>query len=106
MGVYIHGAKIPRSCYECFCEMPYPEYGESVCGITARETVTFMNKRREDCPLTEIPEHGRLIDADDLRAEYKEPMDWLDPKQVVYHVTGIWASIDAADTVIPEERSN
>jgi len=47
-----------------------------------------------------VPPHGRLIDADELRSEYKEPMDWLDRTQVTYHVTGIWASIDAAPTVI------
>lgn len=48
-----------------------------------------------------VPPHGRLIDADELRKEFKEPMDWLDSKQVTYHVTGIWAAIDSAPTIVP-----
>lgn len=41
----------------------------------------------------------RLIDADKLRAEYKDPEDIRDSAKVLYHVTGIWAGIDAAETV-------
>ena len=44
----------------------------------------------------------RLIDADLLRKEFPMPEDMRDPKQCLYHVTGIWAEIDAAPTV--EER--
>ena len=44
----------------------------------------------------------RLIDADLLRKEFPMPDDIRDPKQCLYHVTGIWAEIDAAPTV--EER--
>ena len=48
---------------------------------------------------------GRLIDADKLRAEYKDPEDIRDSAKALFHVTGIWANIDAADTVeaIPVE---
>lgn len=28
-----------------------------------------MDKRRNDCPLVEIPPHGRLVDADALQME-------------------------------------
>lgn len=47
----------------------------------------------------------RLIDADELRARFKEPADWRDSSKALVHVTGIWAEIDAADTVeaIPVE---
>ena len=41
----------------------------------------------------------RLIDADLLRKEFPMPQDMRDPKQCLYHVTGIWAEIDAAPTV-------
>lgn len=47
----------------------------------------------------------RLIDADALRAEFKTPTDWLDSKQVFTHVTGIWATIDLAPTVEPEQKT-
>ena len=48
---------------------------------------------------------GRLIDADKLRTQFPEPADWLDINQTLVHKTGIWANIDAADTVeaIPVE---
>lgn len=48
---------------------------------------------------------GRLIDADKLKAQFPEPTDWLDINQTLVHKTGIWAEIDAADTVeaIPVE---
>ena len=42
---------------------------------------------------------GRLIDADKLRAQYKDPEDIRDSAKALYHVTGIWAGIDAAETV-------
>lgn len=42
---------------------------------------------------------GRLIDADKLRAQFLEPADWLDINQKLVHKTGIWAEIDAAETV-------
>ena len=47
----------------------------------------------------------RLIDTDKLRANFPEPTDWKDSKQALVHITGIWAEIDAAETVeaIPVE---
>lgn len=46
-----------------------------------------------------------IIDTDKLRAQYKDPEDIRDSAKALYHVTGIWAGIDAAETVkaIPEE---
>lgn len=41
----------------------------------------------------------KLIDADALRAEFPEPTDWRDIEQVMFHITGIWAAIDAAPNV-------
>ena len=62
----IKGAEMPRFCYICPCDIPYPSYGKSVCGVTGEETTQYGEKRREDCPLVEIPPHGRLIDADEF----------------------------------------
>ena len=51
---------------------------------------------------------GRMIDADNLRAQYKDPEDIRDSAKALYHVTGIWAGIDAAETVeaIPVDYLN
>ena len=42
---------------------------------------------------------GRLIDADKLKTQFPEPADWLDINQTLVHKTGIWAEINAAETV-------
>jgi hypothetical protein len=42
---------------------------------------------------------GRLIDADKLKTQFPEPADWLDINQTLVHKTGIWAEIDAAETI-------
>ena len=41
----------------------------------------------------------RLIDADKLKTQFPEPADWLDINQTLVHKTGIWAEINAAETV-------
>lgn len=48
--------------------------------------------------------HGRLIDADKLRAAFPAPEDWRNVNEALHHVTGIWAAIDAAETVMPAEE--
>lgn len=48
----------------------------------------------------------RLIDADELKKQFPTPSNWLDPKQVMMHITGIWAEIDRMPTVEPEQNEN
>ena len=40
----------------------------------------------------------RYIDAEKLRAEFPEPQDMRKTEGVLYHITGIWAAIDCAET--------
>ena len=95
--ILIRGMDMPTHCDDCTF------YDGIFCAWTGYY-IYYPEEKLEECPLIEVPDHGRLIDADELRSEYKEPMDWLDRTQVTYHVTGIWASIDAAPTVIPAFR--
>ena len=44
--------------------------------------------------------HCRLIDADALRAQFPEPDDWSDRDKALIHITGVWAVIDTAPTII------
>lgn len=62
MSILIKGMKMPKGCDECTCNsgiycnaMPI-----NFCGYTEDED------RPEWCPLVEVPQHGRLIDADAL----------------------------------------
>ena len=73
MGIYIKDMKMPTSCSECtFCG--YYGNGEHMCDVTENviEYGSGLAKRREDCPLVEVPPHGRLIDADELIAKQEE----------------------------------
>lgn len=59
MSVLIKGMEMPKNCKECrFCF--YDRKYEPMC--------LLLNGKRgkSDCPLVEIPPHGRLIDADAL----------------------------------------
>jgi len=61
MSVLIRGMKMPSGCISCdlcntFTDEPY-------CRRLMRKTPKAT--RLKDCPLVEVPPHGRLIDADD-----------------------------------------
>jgi hypothetical protein len=80
MSILIRGMEMPVTC--CHCPLmgydPDIEWfdggretqGAYICVIT--HELIDNTKREEHCPLAEIPPHGRLIDADALRAEVKK----------------------------------
>ena len=53
MSVLIRGTEMPERCGQCFLRV-----GKCKQRI-------YMEQRPKNCPLVEIPPHGRLIDADD-----------------------------------------
>ena len=70
MSVLIKNMRMPTSCSECaFCG--YYGKGDHVCDITGKEVVyeLSLENRLDDCPLVELPPHGRLIDAYELTIE-------------------------------------
>ena len=74
MSVIVKGMKIPKNCLECKLKLwEYDEYYCPFSGISA-----LCIGRQTDCPLVEIPPHGRLIDADALTALWKGDIDTLD----------------------------
>lgn len=96
MSILIKGMKMPGVCYECdFCN-----YG--FCSQRERY-VTAIQDRDADCPLIELPPHGRLIDADEL-----EVCDgWLrEAEEYSTHITFVYSNdIDNAPTVVPAEEA-
>lgn len=70
MGVYIKGVEMPTSCAKCklFGEYGFPFVGAVGYALTRGE-------RNEDCPLSPIPPHGRLIDAGELERKIGENID-------------------------------
>ena len=64
MSILIKGIDIPKSCMKCEIGFTY-ELSE-ICPFAKNPCGGYKGKRHEDCPITEIPKHGRLIDADAL----------------------------------------
>lgn len=62
-GVYIKGRKLPNSCDDCWVsDCPNDEH---IDGYRMTDRPTY-------CPLVPVPDHGRLIDADALIADYNK----------------------------------
>lgn len=57
MSVLIKGMEIPDKCGHCRFATAFE------CQVT-KNFITTFNVRQADCPLTPVPPHGRLIDAD------------------------------------------
>ena len=64
MSVLIRGMETPTSCYNCDCCVRDSDEVDYCC-LLMRDVLS--SEREEDCPLVEIPQHGRLIDADELK---------------------------------------
>jgi len=100
MSVLIKGIGIPKSCGRCWFNN-----SSLSCAITGSciDRDDENRERLDDCPLVDLGKHGDLIDRDELRAEFPEPIDIIDPQQALVHITGVWAEIDCADVVIEAE---
>ena len=66
MSIYIPGMKMPKNCIDC-------AFGwNGWCHRINSRAFVEVDMRRHDCPLIEIPPHGRLIDADAFVKQYRE----------------------------------
>ena len=70
--------EMPRNCFECplFTNCDACEGHECGCGLLGGigyEEDISEDRRRDDCPLYELPEHGDLIDRD----AYEYPGDLI-----------------------------
>lgn len=67
MSVIVKGMEMPLNCALCerwsICEClkEYKDYESILYAVDDGDLV-----RADDCPLVELPPHGRLIDADEL----------------------------------------
>lgn len=101
MSVLIKGLEMPRHCTEClFCKRSYDEARNYV------DFICIVDGTISSCPLIPIPDHGDLIDRDELKHGFcvectlypdnclGENCDW----DSIYH-------IEHAPAVIPAEGS-
>ena len=88
MSLLIKGMKMPKNCIECvFYRAPSQDY--DYCCISSAIPKGYIPA---DCPLIEIPDHGRLVDVDVM-------------ERMFLKATGISISFNGVPTVIPAERS-
>ena len=70
MSILIKGMEMPKSCSDC--PMLDWDLDYIKCKVTGRhfkvKEEPFGARRMNDCPLIELPPHGRLIDADALES--------------------------------------
>ena len=105
MDIMVKGKDMPKCCGDCWALEDYGDY--PLCRITQEQrgyTFPVRNSRMDKCPLVPVPSHGRLIDADELEKTFPPPDDYNAPEKTLYHVTGVWARIAAAPTIIPAEK--
>ena len=102
---------LPENCFYCVI-MQKTDDGEYMkCPLVGfkysmHDMYTYVAEQKKphsECPLVDLGKHGDLIDRDVLRAEFPEPNDMTDQHQALVHITGIWAMIDCADTVVEAE---
>lgn len=78
MSILIKGMEMPISCWAC----PLSHISQSMdCFLTCEalgEDAEEDDGRLKNCPLIEVPPHGRLIDADALDIRRREQQAWQD----------------------------
>lgn len=98
MSILIQGMEMPKNCAYC----PLSEYRNSslgqildckrigTVGTALRDTHDVLNRRHPNCPLIELPPHGRLGDLDKLMTEFMDSDldhlqrdDWREVIQIV-----------------------
>lgn len=77
MSVLIKGMGMPESCEDCSAQIIDPTGGASGCAVNHSIILRKRGERRPtECPLVEVPKHGRLIDADALN--FSSMLDSID----------------------------
>ena len=108
MSILIKGMEMPDRCFACpLCDVDGD--GGVLCAISHGSYIEYkdvdediaIDHRPDDCPLIEVPPHGRLIDADAL-SQIHWNYAYKDNHNYGFHITAK-AWIDAAPTIIPAE---
>lgn len=63
MSILIKGMKMPPSCF--LCKLSFMSGERLFCSAMKNEEV-LRSKIDSNCPLVELPPHGRLVDADEI----------------------------------------
>ena len=102
MSILIKGMEIPQSCYDCPFQHPCKHDEDKDYCVVIDDFLYCYNMEANNCPLIEVPPHGRLIDADEL---FNRDM------QIYYGNTAVGtrsyifkSDVAEAPTVIPSDK--
>ena len=95
MSVLIKGMEMPKNCGECLLAKLSPTGESLICNYMLSRV--SWEERPFDCPLVTVPDHGRLIDADELKTAF--------PCCTSVKTGCVRATINNAPTIIPAEES-
>ena len=106
MSVLIKGMEMPESCMKCRLRKLWPQDYLTECNVDSELYSHCDNPtRHEDCPLVEVPAHGRLIDADALLVKIREYIDeYSDVDADGLHCEK-WCAMKEAELVIIEAQT-
>jgi len=62
MGIYLPNMEMPTKCSECLFAKLSPTGESLICNYML--SIVSWDERPFDCPLIEVPPHGRLIDEE------------------------------------------
>lgn len=104
MSILIKGMGMPESCEDCSAQIIDPTGGASGCAVNHSIILRKRGERRPaECPLVEIPPHGRLIDANALTELVEtEFRNWGED----YDASQFLGDIEDAPTIIEAEESD
>lgn len=95
MSVIVKSMEMPQNCLGCPLTWVDDDYN-SVCPFT--NVIALNIGRQDDCPLIELPPHGRLGDLDELKTAFPRCDNSMDIK-----IASVRATINHAPTVIEAE---
>ena len=100
MSVLIKDFEMPKNCAECKFSDVFtypPDYDDEwICGLTyIGMDYGDAQMRHSNCPLIEVPPHGRLID--------KDAIPWEHATNSTYQDWAYRRKIDAMPTIIEAE---
>lgn len=106
MSIIIHGIDMPVNCFECpvFKVKPGGVFCKGKRTALSKEEIGELPQIPKWCPLSEVPRHGRLVDAETLLDSLMQEMRRknYDEKQILL-LAGVMNIINAAPTIIEAE---
>ena len=108
MSIYIKGTRAPGDCRECQFINYSSISGRTWCGVTGDilavdfRSIPFEGIS-ENCPIEEIPPHGRLIDADALKEAVFRHLSIKGEENLLPAEKSVFGNIIKAKTIIRAE---